>query len=109
MIKLFIISILYLIIPIQNVQAEISSKRVLNDIFEGCMEESVEDTSLGVQYEYCGCMINRVSQLLTTEEVLKLGLELERIGDDEEAALDFFFENDQLTDSFITCAAKAYE
>ena len=104
-----IIFILYLLILPQNVQAEISSNIALDEIFEGCIEEEFEDIPLGMQYEYCGCMVNSVSQILTMEELMRLGLDIERIGDDDEAALDLLLESEKVTDAIIECAAKAYE
>ena len=54
-------------------------------------------------------MVNSVSQILTMEELMRLGLDIERIGDDDEAALDLLLESEKVTDAIIECAAKAYE
>ena len=107
--NIFIISILYLLILPQNVQAEIASKIFLDEIFNGCIEEPLEDFPLGTHYEYCGCAVNGVSQILTLEEAMRLGVDIERIGDDDEALLDILFGNEEVTDIIIECAAKALE
>ena len=104
--NIFIISILYLFILPQNAQAEIDSKIFLDEIFNGCMDERLDDLPLGMHYEYCGCYVNGLSQILTVEEALRLGLDIERIGNDDEAILDLLFENEEVTNVIIECAGK---
>tara|TARA_B100000965_G_scaffold321406_1_gene282729 strand:- start:243 stop:569 length:327 start_codon:yes stop_codon:yes gene_type:complete len=103
---IYIIPILYLFFPLQNAQAEISSKIFLDEIFNGCMEDSLEELPLRMHYEYCGCYVNGISQILSLEEAIRLGLDIERVGDDDEAVLDLIFENEEVTNVIIECAGK---
>ena len=104
--NIFIISILYFFFLPQNAQAEISSKIFLDEIFNGCMDETLEELPLGMHYEYCGCYVNGISQILSLEEALRLGLDIERVGNDDEAVIDLLLENEEVTDVIIECAAK---
>ena len=103
---IYIIPILYLFILLQNTQAEISSKIFLDETFNGCMEDTLEELPLGMHYEYCGCYVNGISQILSLEEAIRLGLDIERVGDDDEAVLDLLFENEEVTNVIIECAGK---
>ena len=103
---IYILSILYLFFLPQNAHTEISSKIFLDEIFNGCMEETLEELPLGMHYEYCGCYVNGLSQILSLEEALRLGLDVERVGDDDDALLDLLFENEEVTDVIIECAGK---
>ena len=104
--SIYILSILYLFFLPQNAHTEISSKIFLDEIFNGCMGESSEELPLGMYYEYCGCSVNGISQILSVEEALRLGLDVERVGDDDEAILDLVFENEEVSNVIIECAGK---
>ena len=107
--SIYILSILYLFFLPQNAHTEISSKIFLDEIFNGCMGESSEELPLGMYYEYCGCSVNGISQILSVEEALRLGLDVERVGDDDEASLDLLFENEEVANVIIECMAKSFD
>ena len=49
-----LIIIISLIFAVEG-RAEISSKKALKNLFDGCINEEVKDFSLGAQFEYCAC------------------------------------------------------
>ena len=53
---------------LSSAHAEITSESFLFEVFDGCIEEPMEDTTLGAQLEYCACFTNLMSKKMTLEE-----------------------------------------
>ena len=110
-ITLFLLSLLLSF----NVQADIKSRALLDTVFVGCSEVDDENFTVGELYEYCGCMTNSISKVLSTEELLNLSLEILKNSDgmsEEEAgevALQKLLNNDAITDGIIACLVKLYD
>ena len=98
-----------LIFSIKNVVAEINSKKALMDVFEGCVEEEVADVSAGAQFDYCGCFIKEISLGMDLEEVMTLGLDMMRAGENKKIQQNILISNQKIKKYIVKCASKLYE
>ena len=96
--------------------AEIKSKLALEEIFMGCMEDtdavSDEDIKIGTWFEYCGCTVNKISQTMDLEEVMRLGVDLMQIEDSSDYDYELsmlVLANEKMEDAVIKCAKSIYE
>ena len=85
--------------------AEITDKKLLSEIFEGCIEEPDDWLTAGQSFEYCGCVVNKISQHLNVAEVVKLGAEFLLDEDD----LTPFYENKKIVNAAAECVIKVLE
>ena len=98
--KYLLLSIIFLA-PFAS--AEITDKKFLNEIFIGCNDEPVDWLTAGQSFEYCGCIVNKVSQELNMADVIKMGAEYTLDGDD----LSPFLNNKKLVEAARKVGASA--
>jgi len=83
---LFILILILNLRSISDVHSEISNKSVLNEVFLGCVNEDLgELASVGGQYEYCGCFVNKISKNLNIEDLMSVGIEVMKNSGNENA------------------------
>ncbi len=85
--------------------AQITEKKFLNEIFLGCINEPDNWLTAGQSFEYCGCVVNKISQDLNVAEVIKLGAEYMLDEDDLTPLLN----NEKIVDAAAECAMKVLE
>ena len=73
-----------LTLSLPSAHAEIKSEFFLFEVFDGCIEEPTEDTTLGAQLEYCACSTNLMSKEMALEEVTLLSLDIMAADDHEQ-------------------------
>lgn len=73
-----------LTLSLPSAHAEITSEFFLFEVFDGCIEEPTEHTTLGAQLEYCACSTNLMSKEMTLEEATLLSLDIMAAHDDEQ-------------------------
>ena len=101
-IKYLLIAITFLA-PLAS--AEITEKKWLNDMFEGCNNEPSDWLTTGQSFEYCGCFVNKISQDLNAADLVKLGAEYMLDEDD----LTPFLKNEKIVDAAAECVMKVLE
>jgi len=112
--KYISILILSLLLPL-NVQAEVKSKKLLDEFFIGCVSEEDEMFSIGEGYEYCGCVTNVIYKELNTKELLDLSMSILKNSSgmtEEEAenlAIQKLLENNAISDGVVSCLVKLYD
>jgi hypothetical protein len=100
-----------------NAQAEIKNKKMLNGIFQGCIEGSDSELTnmigIGGQFEYCGCMVNSMSKSMSTRDLMKLGIDVLEteggVNNDSEITneqLKIFLNNEGLKQGLLDCFSK---
>jgi len=68
--KLFFL-ILFLFCQISTkVQSQVSEREIFTELFVGCVQEGDPNMTLGVQFEYCACIISNMSTGLTYDELI---------------------------------------
>ncbi len=85
--------------------AEITEKKFLNEIFTGCINEPNDWLTAGQSFEYCGCIVNKISQDLNVAEVIKLGAEYMLDEDD----LTPLLKNEKIVDAAAECVMKVLD
>ncbi|MEK9794372.1 MAG: hypothetical protein VW265_02410 [Hyphomicrobiales bacterium] len=107
---LFILILILNFSSISDVNSEISNKSVLNEVFLGCVNEDLgELASVGGQYEYCGCFVNKISKNLNIEDLMSVGIEVMKNSGNENAAIGALLENDIVAESIISCASSLFK
>ena len=53
---------------ISQAQSEMTERQIYTELFVGCVAEGDEYMTLGVQFEYCACIISNMSTDLTYDE-----------------------------------------
>ena len=106
---LFILLLILNLSSISDVHSEISNKSVLNEVFLGCVNEDLgELATVGGQYEYCGCFVNKISKDLNIEDLMSVGIEVLKNSGNENAAIGALLENDIVAESIISCASSLF-
>ena len=68
--KLFFL-ILFLFCQISTkVQSQVSDREIFTELFVGCVQEGDPNMTLGVQFEYCACIMSNMSTGLTYDELI---------------------------------------
>ena len=91
-------------------EGEIEDKFLLNEFFEGCVNEDVPEfnsVSMGFQFEYCGCATHAVANQFTFLELGLLGLEIMNVPESEQDQV--VAANGKLVDIATACILKAME
>ncbi len=66
--KKVIFLILSFFLQISQAQSEMTERQIYTELFVGCVAEGDEYMTLGVQFEYCACIISNMSTDLTYDE-----------------------------------------
>ena len=106
---LFILTLILNFSSVSDVNSEISNKSLLNEVFLGCVNEDLgELATVGGQYEYCGCFVNKISKDLNIEDLMSVGIEVLKNSGNENAAIGALLENDIVAESIISCASSLF-
>jgi len=106
---LFILTLILNFSSVSDVNSEISNKSLLNEVFLGCVNEDLgELASVGGQYEYCGCFVNKISKNLNIEDLMSVSIEVMKNSGNENAASGVLLENDIVAESIISCASSLF-
>ena len=106
---LFVLILILNFVSISDVSSEINNKSILNEVFLGCVNEDLGDlASVGGQYEYCGCFVNKISKNLNIEDLMSVGIEVMKNSENENAAIGALLENDIVAESIISCASSLF-
>ena len=65
----FIFLFLFCQIPTQ-VQSQVTERQIFTELFVGCVQEGDPNMTLGVQFEYCACIMSNMSTGLTYDELI---------------------------------------
>ena len=78
------------------------------EVFDGCIEEPMEDTTLGAQLEYCACFTNLMSKEMTLEEATMLSLDI-LAADDDEQGEKVLLANEKARKLIAQCMPRLYD
>lgn len=93
---------------LSSAHAEITSESFLFEVFDGCIKEPMEDTTLGAQLEYCACFTNLMSKEMTLEEATILSLDI-LAADDDEQGEKVLLANEKARKLIAQCMPRLYE
>ena len=97
-----------LTLSLPSAHAEITSESFLFEVFDGCIEEPMEDTALGAQLEYCACFTNLMSKEMTLEEATMLSLDI-LAADDDEQGEKVLLANEKARKLIAQCMPRLYD
>ena len=96
-----------LTLSLPSAHAEITSESFLFEVFDGCIEEPMEDTTLGAQLEYCACFTNLMSKEMTLEEATLLSLDI-MAADNDEQGEKVLLANEKARKLIAQCMPRLY-
>ena len=68
--KLFLI-LAFLFCQISTpLQSQVTERQIFTELFVGCVQEGDPNMTLGVQFEYCACIMSNMSTGLTYDELI---------------------------------------
>ena len=112
---IFVSAIFVFYFFINQANAEITSKKLLLDVFDGCVnsEEVNKDLanntiSAGNLISYCGCTAKEISKSMTTKELASLGIEVMKSKTKEQED-EIFYANKKLTSAVTECLEEMYD
>ena len=68
--KLFLILVFLLCQISTQVQSQVTERQIFTELFVGCVQEGDPNMTLGVQFEYCACIMSNMSTGLTYDELI---------------------------------------
>ena len=68
--KLFVIVVFLFCQISTQVQSQVTERQIYTELFVGCVQEGDSNMTLGVQFEYCACIISNMSTGLTYNELM---------------------------------------
>ena len=104
-------TLLLIVIPLMfafDGRAEIKSKKLLKNLFNGCINEEIEGFSLGGHFEYCACFTKQISFSMTVEEIMFLEMDM-RASTSKREQERIAASNQKFKRAVAKCAAKFYE
>ena len=90
--------------------AEIKSKPVLKEIFEGCIAEEIEEDFLssGAHFEYCGCVTHKVATGMDLSEAMVMGIDM-MSAENEEEEMKIMLANEKVMGFITQCVVKVFD
>lgn len=90
--------------------AEIKSKPVLKEIFEGCITEEIEEDFLssGAHFEYCGCVTHKVATGMDLSEAMVMGIDM-MSAQNEEEEMKIMLANEKVMGFITQCIVKVFD
>ena len=70
MYKLFFVFLLFLIQISSQVKSDMTERQIFTELFNGCVKDADPNMTLGVQFEYCACIMSNMSTGLTYDELM---------------------------------------
>jgi len=89
-------------------RGEITSESFLFEVFEGCIEEPMENATLGAQMEYCACFTHKMSKGMTLEEAAMLGVDM-LAAESEADGQKMLLANEKAKNYIAQCVVRLYE
>ena len=71
--KLFFVILFFLIQNSSQVKSDMTERQIFTELFNGCVKDGDPNMTLGVQFEYCACIISSMSTGLTYDLNENLG------------------------------------
>ena len=112
---IFVSAIFVFYFFINQANAEITSKKLLLDVFDGCVNSEEVDKDLannnisaGNLISYCGCTVKEISKSMTTKELASLGIEVMKSKTKEQED-EIFYANKKLTSAVTECLEEMYD
>ena len=68
--KLFFVFLFFLIQISFQVKSDMTERQIFTELFNGCVKDGDPNMTLGVQFEYCACIISNMSTGLTYDELM---------------------------------------
>lgn len=68
--KPFFVILFFLIQISSQVKSEMTERQIFTELFNGCVKDGDPNMTLGVQFEYCACIISNMSSGLTYDELM---------------------------------------
>ena len=68
--KLFVIVVFLFCQISTQVQSQVTERQIYTELFVGCVQEGDSNMTLGVQFEYCACIMSNMSTGLTYDELI---------------------------------------
>ena len=68
--KLFFVILFFLIQVSFQVKSDMTERQIFTELFNGCVKNGDPNMTLGVQFEYCACIISDMSTGLTYDELM---------------------------------------
>ena len=68
--KLFLIPVFLFCQISTQVQSQVTERQIFTELFVGCVQEGDPNMTLGVQFEYCACIMSNMSTGLTYDELI---------------------------------------
>ena len=68
--KLFFVILFFLIQISSQVKSEMTERQIFTELFNGCVKDGDPNMTLGVQFEYCACIMSSMSTGLTYDELM---------------------------------------
>ena len=53
-----------------QVKSEMTERQIFTELFNGCVKDGDPNMTLGVQFEYCACIMSNMSTGLTYDELM---------------------------------------
>ena len=99
----------FIIFFTHHVFAEINNKKALMEVFRGCVKEDLPNVSAGAQFDYCGCLIKKISRGMEFEELMTLGMDVMSAREDKKKREKIVISNQKTKKYIAKCASKLYE
>ena len=68
--KLFFVFLFFLIQISSQVKSDMTERQIFTELFNGCVKDGDPNMTLGVQFEYCACIMSNMSTGLTYDELI---------------------------------------
>ena len=106
----FLMSVGIAFLMTNHAKAEITSKPVLKEIFEGCITEEIEQDFLssGAHFEYCGCVTHKVATGMDLSEAMVMGIDM-MSADSEEEEMKIMLANEKVMGFITQCIVKVFD
>ena len=68
--KLFFVIVFFLFQFSSQVKSDMTERQIFTELFNGCVKDGDPNMTLAVQFEYCACIISKMSTKLTYDELM---------------------------------------
>ena len=68
--KLFFVFLFFFIQVSFQVKSDMTERQIFTELFNGCVKDGDPNMTLGVQFEYCACIMSNMSTGLTYDELM---------------------------------------
>ena len=68
--KLIFVIVFFLFHISSQVKSDMTERQIFTELFNGCVKDGDPNMTLGVQFEYCACIISNMSTELIYDELM---------------------------------------